>query len=176
MSRETDVGGDGSGPRSNRCTPRPPYAATRQHLIGEQCGGLRHSPTTAARAEPAFLAAKGDEFFSVAVGATHAQEAVLEPAAFQVRLELVTGFAKEFLDRLGCPSYKGLSANCDTFSTWDDADDAESPVYSATVTSAAHARPEIVAGPDPSSGCVQPISSTALPPLAAAQPDQSGAI
>src|SRR5690606_5459033 len=32
----------------------------RQHLIGEECRGFRHSPTTAARAEPAFLAAEGD--------------------------------------------------------------------------------------------------------------------
>ena len=50
---------------------------------------LRHAPGTARRAEPAPLAAEGDQLVVAAITAAQAQEAVGQDAAFQEGVELV---------------------------------------------------------------------------------------
>src|SRR5690606_20274381 len=50
----------------------------RQYFVGEQRRGLRHPPCSAARAEPALLAAERHELLGATLLAGDPQEAVLE--------------------------------------------------------------------------------------------------
>src|SRR5690606_24544031 len=59
--------------------------------------GLRHPSTAAAWAEPSTLAAKRDELLGAAALAAHPKEALLEPPALQVRLELLLHVARQRL-------------------------------------------------------------------------------
>src|SRR5690606_682100 len=54
-----------------------------------QCRAVRHPSRAARRAESPALAAEGDELLGVAVLAAHAQKAVLEATALQIRRELL---------------------------------------------------------------------------------------
>lgn len=61
----------------------------RQDIIHQQCRRLHHASRTAARAEAPALAAECHQPFRMALGAAHAQEAMLQPAALQVGRELL---------------------------------------------------------------------------------------
>lgn len=53
------------------------------------CCRLRHTPGATRRAEPAALAAEGDQLVVTAVGAAQPKETVRQDAALQERVELV---------------------------------------------------------------------------------------
>jgi hypothetical protein len=64
-----------------------PHPARAKHVLHQMPRALGHAACAAARAEPALLARKRHQPLGVAVRAHHAQEAVIEHAAAQVRLE-----------------------------------------------------------------------------------------
>ena len=66
--------------------PHRPRAKHRLHQMPRRLG---HAPCAAARAEAALLARKRHQPFRVALLAHHAQEAVVEHAAAQKRLEFL---------------------------------------------------------------------------------------
>ncbi len=83
-----------------------PQRALGQDLIGQHCRSLGHAPRTARRAEPALLAAEGHQLLRMALIAAQAQEALLEPPAFQVGLELRLNESWKRLASLGAQRTK----------------------------------------------------------------------
>ena len=68
------------------------------HQVG---GGLRHAPGTALRAEPAALAAEGQQLVVAAIPAAQAQEPVGQDAALKEGVELFFDEPRQFTSGAG---------------------------------------------------------------------------
>lgn len=66
-----------------------PRRAAGQDLSGQQRRGLDHAPRTAGRAEAALLAAECHQLLGMAVLAAQAQEALFQPTALEIGVELL---------------------------------------------------------------------------------------
>lgn len=64
-------------------SPPTDAPALRAHVFDEVCGGLRHAPRGAGRAEAAALAREGDQEVVIAVVAACRREAAGEDAALE---------------------------------------------------------------------------------------------
>lgn len=74
-----------------------PDGLFRQHFINQQGGGLRHSPSTATRAEPPPFATESNQAFMLAIFAAHPQESVIKPTAFEELVELLLNEGRQRL-------------------------------------------------------------------------------
>jgi hypothetical protein len=66
-----------------------------KHFVDEQRRALGHAPGPATGAEPAPLAAEGDQVLGMAGVATHPQKSVLEATALEVSLEFLLHIVRQ---------------------------------------------------------------------------------